>query len=160
VKINISKRAPRAVCPVCLTPLDWSSIKPYIVLAEESKYSPVLSLAFTGNGFPVNASFQYKMSPLNTSDISNPSSTSCSDEPQYEQVEKRLKKTYNILKSFFPVGIDIDLILSDHCNIFQTCSGQCVITLLGLSNQTNNNSTHGVYVDLLEAWRKEMLLKA
>ncbi|XP_053991804.1 uncharacterized protein LOC128883457 [Hylaeus volcanicus] len=159
VKINLSKRPPRAVCPVCLTPLDWSSIKPYIVLAEESKYSPVLCLAFTGNGLPVNASCQYKMSPLNTSDTSNPSSISCSDEPQYEQVEKRLKKTYNILKSFFPVGIDIDLILSDHCNIFQTCSGQCVNRLLGLSNQTQNDSAHAVYVDLLETWRNEVLLK-
>lgn len=87
---------PRATCPVCRTPLDWSSIKPYIVLAEEAKYCPALSLAAAGKDIPPNT----------------PSHRSASEVSDEKDAQQRFADAENVVRAFFPNGVARELLVS------------------------------------------------
>lgn len=180
VKTNLSiTNAPRAVCPVCCAPLDWSSIKPYIVLAEEAKYCPVLTLAFAGKDIPPNTPSRHisrTVPPmplgarcLSAADAEPPDMftrqqmdqflTEKDDKRRIEsevdkevEAQKRLEKAKDIVALFFPKGVDMDLLVSE-THYAQTSPGKCVTLLFGLKRLGASQT----YIDPFEQWRKQFL---
>lgn len=93
---NDYRNPPRATCPVCRKLLDWSTIKPYIVLAEEAKYCPVLSLAAIGKDIPPNTPSQRGTEHDDEGDARQ----------RYDDAEK-------VVHAFFPQGVANELLVSD-----------------------------------------------
>lgn len=93
---NYYPNPPRAACPVCRKALDWSTIKPYIVLSEESQYCPVLTLAGTGKDIPPNTPSHRSIDVIDEQDA-----------------QQRIDDAKKVVNAFFPQGVAVELLVSD-----------------------------------------------
>lgn len=127
---------PRATCPICRTALNWFAIRPYIVLAEEAKYSPVLSLAATGKDIPPNT----------------PSYRPASSSPNKMDARQRFVDAKSVVDAFFPSGVPHELLVSDVTDFSEPSHN------IGCAQQLFNGNPNNLLVDIFDAWRISKLL--